>query len=87
MQFILLTHSREISKKTNTGQLVKQLIPDTKIIIWQRTEPDKTLLQLIESGYTALVYPAEEATLSAIPQNFKNFILIDSTWQEARKNL
>ena len=85
MQFILLTHSREISKKTNTGQLVKQLIPDTQIIIWQRTEPDKTLLQLIESGSTALVYPAEETTLTAAPQNFENFILIDSTWQEARK--
>ncbi|RDH85617.1 MAG: DTW domain-containing protein [endosymbiont of Galathealinum brachiosum] len=85
MQFILLTHSREISKKTNTGQLVQQLIPDTQIIIWQRTQPDKKLLQLIKSGATALVYPAEETTLSVDPQSFENFILIDGTWQEARK--
>lgn len=85
MQFILLTHSREISKKTNTGQLVQKLIPDTQIIIWQRTQPDKKLLQIIKSGTTALVYPAEETTISAVPQSFENFILIDSTWQEARK--
>jgi len=85
MQFILLTHSREISKTTNTGQLVQQLIPHTQTIIWQRTRPDKKLLQLIESASVALVYPAEEDHCSPVSQNFEYFILIDSTWQEARK--
>jgi len=85
MQIILLTHSREVSKKTNTGQLVQQFIPHTQTIVWQRTQPDKKLLQLIESGNTALVYPSEEKTSSVVHQDFENFILIDSTWQEARK--
>jgi len=85
MQIILLTHSREISKKTNTGQLVQQLIPDTQIIIWQRTQPDKNLLTLIASEKTALIYPVKESESSANINDFENFILIDSTWQEARK--
>ena len=85
MQLILLTHSREVSKKTNTGQLVQQLIPNAQTIIWQRALPDKNLLQLIASENTALVYPAQEITGAASVADFDNFILIDSTWQEARK--
>ena len=85
MQIILLTHSREVSKKTNTGQLIQRVIPHTQTIVWQRTQPDKNLLQLIESGNTALVYPSEDQNTSASHYDFENFILIDSTWQEARK--
>jgi len=85
MQIILLTHSREVSKKTNTGQLVQQFIPNTQTIIWQRIQPDKKLLQLIKTGKTALVYPSDETDKSAAHCDFENYILIDSTWQEARK--
>lgn len=85
MKLILLTHSREVSKKTNTGQLVQKVLPDTQTIIWQRTEPNKNLLQLIAAGKTALVYPVQDSELSHEPADFENFILIDSTWQEARK--
>ena len=85
MNIILLTHSREVSKTTNTGRLVKQILPHSQVIIWQRTLPDKNLLQLIASGKTALVYPSDDAMASAALSDFENFILIDSTWQEARK--
>jgi len=85
MQIILLTHSREVSKKTNTGQLVQQFIPHTQTIVWRRTQPDKKLLQLIKSGNTALVYPSEDKENSVAHNDFETFILIDSTWQEARK--
>jgi len=85
MQFILLTHSREVAKTTNTGQLIQQVIPRTQTIIWQRTQPDKKLLDLIESTKTALVYPVEENISTENINDFENLILIDSTWQEARK--
>lgn len=85
MNFILLTHSRETKKASNTGQLVQKNIPNCKTIIWQRTQPDEFLLKLIQSGKTALVYPVDDDSTSAEVTNFENFILIDSTWQEARK--
>ena len=85
MQIILLTHSREVSKKTNTGQLVQKLIPGTQTIIWQRTQPDENLLKLIASKKTALIYPVKDGEPHANINGFENFILIDSTWQEARK--
>jgi len=85
MQIILLTHSREVSKKTNTGQLVQKLIPGTQTIIWQRTQPDENILKLIASEKIALIYPVKDGEPTANINDFENFILIDSTWQEARK--
>lgn len=85
MQFILLTHSREVSKSSNTGRLVQQVVAHTQTIIWQRTQPDIHLLKLISAGKTALLYPTEELSTAVTICDFENFILIDSTWQEARK--
>jgi len=89
MSFILLTHSRETTKESNTGQLVAQVMPDTQVVIWQRTQPDKSLLQLIEQGNIALLYPgsddADDKSTQVQLTDFEHFILIDSTWQEARK--
>ena len=84
MQLILLTHSREVVKPTNTGQLIEPCYKNTRTIIWERVSPDPILLEVVRQN-TALVYPSE----NAIPINdspvYDNYILIDSTWQEARK--
>ena len=85
MQLILLTHSRETHKTSNTGQLISRVIPNVQTIIWQRTEPDKALLKLIAEGETALVFKREGSITSDYIPQYKNYILIDSTWQEARK--
>lgn len=90
MKLILLTHSREIHKASNTGQLVQLLVSNTQTIVWQRTQPDPSLLKLISEGNTALLYPAdndlcESDSLVSDVASFENYILIDSTWQEARK--
>ncbi|VAW67442.1 Uncharacterized conserved protein YfiP, contains DTW domain [hydrothermal vent metagenome] len=86
MNLILLTHSREIQKPSNTGKLVQAVITQCKTIIWQRTQADESLLQLIQAGNTALIYPAEDTPCEAAElHHFEHFIIIDSTWQEARK--
>lgn len=89
MAFILLTHTRELTRASNSGQLITQCLPDTQRIVWQRTTPDQALLQLIARhqpvNQIALVYPGEKNPPTAQQQTFKYYILIDSTWQEARK--
>ena len=90
MKLILLTHSRETQKTSNTGRLVQQTITACKTIIWQRTQVDKGLLQLIEANNSVLLYPSDESSADKILQasdilQYEHFILIDSTWQEARK--
>lgn len=85
MQLILLTHSRETYKTSNTGQLISRVTANVRTIIWQRTEADEMLLKLVAEGEIALVFQQEKSIPSDNISQFKHFILIDGTWQEARK--
>lgn len=86
MKIYLLTHQRELAKKSNTGQLVKQVLQDqAEIIIWQRTQPHSQLLEAIENESTALIYPIAGSEEMTSGSEFDNYILLDGTWQEARK--
>jgi len=108
LKIYLLTHERELHKKSNTGQLVLDVLGDeAEIIVWRRKEPDLRLVQLLESGQAAMLYPdldgaqgdgakqgegGENGENSALDRtvmfdisDFQNFVILDSTWQEARK--
>jgi DTW domain-containing protein YfiP len=88
MKITLLTHFREIGKASNTGQLVLEIMGDAaEVVRWDRVNPPAGLVEEIERGGVALVYPGPveedrgEDDLSAISR----FILIDGTWNQARK--
>jgi DTW domain-containing protein YfiP len=86
MKITLLTHFKEFEKRSNTGRLVVDVLGDNaEQIRWDRMNPPARLLEEIEAGGVALVYPgaADENgdDLSGITQ----FIVIDGTWHEARK--
>lgn len=86
MKITLLTHFKEFEKRSNTGRLVVDVLGDNaEQIRWDRMNPPPRLLEEIEAGGVALVYPgaADENgdDLSGITQ----FIVIDGTWHEARK--
>lgn len=84
MNIILLTHERELAKRTNTGNIVLDSLGERATrITWQRTEPSATLLDLIERQSIALLYPSDE-TESDI-SDFEHFVILDGTWQQSRK--
>ena len=92
-RFCLLTHSNEFSKSSNTGKLIKAMFPDTLVVDWSRTAPSKQLLELIQSecwqAYLLMpeefaIYQENVESLEAAPAK-KLFILLDATWQQARK--
>jgi len=86
MKITLLTHSKEVHKKSNTGRLVLELLGKAaEQIIWNRQEASQKLLDEIAIGKTALVYPGTSDEDSYDLGNINHFILIDSTWHEARK--
>ncbi len=91
MHFILLTHSRELSKKSATGPLIKQRLPDQcDIIEWSRTSADERLTRALDLNRTLLIYPEAKAGTQQIQASddlsqFDTFIILDGTWQEARK--
>ncbi len=95
--FALLQHQREADKKSNTGQLMSSTIPSCSTVIWSRTEPPKALInQLNDPAYSPwLVFPSDQqqkaynqdVAIQHIQQTKRQplFLLIDATWQEARK--
>ncbi len=96
--FWLLMHENEQAKATNTGYLLAGSVPGGHVATWRRVEPDKALLRLLSDPryYPILVFPSAYARYQAsdavldradsIPlDKVPAFILIDATWQQARK--
>lgn len=101
MKIFLLTHERELHRATNTGSLaLHQGNEIVERVVWERVKPNKNLTWLIENNEALLLYSADElssadkAQLSTVLgskavlakiEDYENIIIIDSTWQEARK--
>lgn len=91
---LLLMHPNELKRDTNTGQLLEQCQLSIERVIWDRKQPPAELLSLLAdpSRYPVLLFPCEESiTLEDVvlqsQQQTKTplFIILDATWQEARK--
>lgn len=86
MNIILLTHQRELKKKSNTGSIVVDVLGDqAEVIIWQRADPSPRLLSYIAQGDIALLYPSEDSKEISTSDIHEKFVIIDGTWQEAQK--
>lgn len=87
MKIFLLTHERELLRASNTGAVAASLVPEiVERVVWQRNTPSEVLLNAIRCEKTVLLYPLEDyATDSAPITDFDNIIVLDATWQEARK--
>jgi DTW domain-containing protein YfiP len=88
MKIWLLTHSEELKKESGTGKLVKEILTDQcHIIIWARKEPNQDLLAL-DPLNTAIVYLKSPTSLTLEKEevcHLQNIIILDGTWQQARK--
>lgn len=86
MKLFLLTHQNELLRQTNTGSLAVSLLrDDIEVIIWKRTHPSQKLLDVIAGGNVALLYPHSNSEALGATVLYDNYIIIDSTWQEAQK--
>ena len=94
-EIILLTHPNEIQRDTNSGKILTQTLKHCTSYIWNRKQPDPELLQRISScdKKVVLLFPSDHScTIDDIENNTTYnseflFIILDSTWQEARKML
>ncbi|USH04031.1 DTW domain-containing protein [Grimontia kaedaensis] len=94
----LLMHETETGRATNTGQLLENALPYCRRHVWQRKTPPLELLTLLAdpAAQPYLVFPGEEAIalekavsrMTSKPEAKPiHFIIIDATWQQARKML
>ncbi len=102
MKVVLLTHEREVTRATNTGNIAVEAFPLwCERVIWSRVHPDKKLINLLNSHKAALLYPKVDGScnqaspescegddgdtgqyIQSLPQTL---VILDATWQEARK--
>ena len=81
----LLTHEREINRPTNTGKIALENTPDyVKQITWERVNPNFEIVDLINQNRLITLYPDSNAEYQPI-NIFENTLIIDATWDEARK--
>ena len=60
MNILLLTHERELNKPTNTGSIALQNSDGVmERILWQRKNPSRELVKLIDNNDALLLYPGE----------------------------
>lgn len=86
MKFTLLTHFKEFGKRSNTGQLVVDVLGSAAAQVrWDRAQPPAGLLEEIEAGGVALIYPGPADEAGGDLTGIRHVILIDGTWHEARK--
>ena len=86
MNITLLTHFKEFDKRSNTGRLVVDVLgSDAEQVRWDRMNPPARLLEEIEAGGVALIYPGAVHENDSDLSGITRCILIDGTWHEARK--
>ena len=99
VRFWLLTHPLEHYKPTNTGRLIGDILPDTQVFTWYRTEPDPRLLALLDDARFApfIIFPDDQADYAERvvgPDDVEEaladsripvFLLLDGTWRQARR--
>jgi DTW domain-containing protein YfiP len=86
MKFTLLTHEKEFAKRSNTGRVVLDVLGSAaEQVQWDRMNPPAGLLEEIEAGGVALVYPGADDESDGYLTGITHVILIDGTWHEARK--
>jgi DTW domain-containing protein len=86
MKITLLTHFKEFEKRSNTGRLVVDVLGSAaEQIRWDRMNPPARLVEEIEAGGVALVYPGAVSENDGDLSDITQFVVIDGTWHEARK--
>jgi DTW domain-containing protein YfiP len=86
MKITLLTHFKEFAKRSNTGRVVVDVLGDTaEQVRWDRMNPPARLVEEIEAGGVALIYPGPSDETDGDLTEIHQVILIDGTWHEARK--
>ncbi|GAM72336.1 hypothetical protein JCM19236_3442 [Vibrio sp. JCM 19236] len=88
-ELVLLYHPNELRRATNTGKLLASCLTQVSQYEWSRTEPPVELLEHIKQhGNAKLLFPSENSTPveNALSTNGL-YIVLDATWQEAKKML
>ncbi|WP_261816379.1 tRNA-uridine aminocarboxypropyltransferase [Vibrio gallicus] len=86
-ELVILYHPNELQRATNTGKLLTKSLVGATHYQWSRTEPPAELLtRIAEHDNVKLLFPSNtSAPLTHDEPNKVLYIILDATWQEAKK--
>lgn len=74
-----------MGRATNTGSIaIKHSNNIVERILWERVNPNKDILKLIDNNEALLLYSKGDIAPCKL-DDYENIIIIDSTWQESQK--
>lgn len=89
-----MLHPNEVSRATNTGQLLMSALPRCQSFIWDRVNPPQGFIEYISRADIEpfVVFPSEDSIdIFDVVKTKTNkkpvYIILDGTWQEAKKML
>ncbi|MBT2955927.1 tRNA-uridine aminocarboxypropyltransferase [Vibrio anguillarum] len=93
---LLLVSENEVFKPSNTGRLIADVIKETYVYQWNRTEPHAEMLALLNNPayQPVVIFPEEyvdekprvmQSPPSAHDKHKPLLILLDGSWREARR--
>ena len=86
MKITVLVHEKEQRRADNTGKLIDHLPQlSCQHILWQRTQANQQLTQAIEQGKAVLLTQQGDGEQLDDISDIEHLIVLDGTWQEARK--
>lgn len=93
VRFHLYVHYKEYKRTSNTGILIKKLLTNSGVYIsCHESDKESLLSEISQCPNICVLYPGEnsiplESWLESCTSSEKNFILLDSTWNQGRKLL
>jgi DTW domain-containing protein YfiP len=93
VKFHLFLHYKEFKRTSNTGILIKKLFPNSGVYIsGYQEDKEKLYSEISDKPNVCVLYPGDksinlEAWLETCIEGEKQFILLDSTWNQGRKLL
>ncbi|MEZ9232730.1 tRNA-uridine aminocarboxypropyltransferase [Vibrio amylolyticus] len=96
---MLIVSGNEVFKPSNTGRLIADVVQETSVYQWNRTEPEQEMLDMLcdPNYFPMVVFPEEyvddksrlieeSGSLVNLPDSKKPLLIfIDGSWREARK--
>jgi DTW domain-containing protein YfiP len=96
--FCFLMYNGEAFKPSNTGRLLADLVADNHAFLWDRTQPEPALVELLANPRYSpiIIFPHQYAEPSRCIEHPSQapgvsegrkplFIMLDGTWREAKK--
>ncbi|KQH84237.1 tRNA-uridine aminocarboxypropyltransferase [Vibrio furnissii] len=93
---MLIVSENEVFKPSNTGRLIADVVKETYVYQWSRTEPSREMLAILNDPayFPVVVFPAEldedkQRVLTTLPERMDSrtplLIFLDGSWREAKR--